>query len=75
MEGLQVMTSAESAGGTTRKPGTTFEEMLNAVRDSLSDHAIADNEQDSEDKEDEEKDPELSMLSDEEPGLVLGTIS
>jgi len=69
------MTTPESAGGTTRKPETTFEEMLNTIGDSLSDLATSDNEQDGEDEEDEEDDTELGKLCDDEPGRVMGTIS
>ena len=75
MQELKDMTTAESAGGTTRKPETTFEEMLNAIGDSLSDLATSDNQQDGEDEEDEEEHTELSKLSDDEPGWVMGTIS
>jgi hypothetical protein len=75
MQELKDMTTAESAGGTTRKPATTFEELMNTIGDSLSDLAPSDNQQDGEDKEDEEEDTELGKLSDDEPGWVMGTIS
>jgi len=75
MQELKDMTTAESAGGTTRLPETTFEEMLNAIGDSLSDLATSDNEQDGADEEDEEEDTELGKLSDDEPGWAMGTIS
>jgi hypothetical protein len=75
MQELKDMTTAESAGGTTRKPETTFEEMLNAIGDSLSDLGTSDDEQDREDEEDEEDNTVLGKLSDDEPGWVMGTIS
>jgi hypothetical protein len=40
-------------------PETTFEEMLKAMGDSLSDLATSDDKQDGEDEEDEEEDTEL----------------
>jgi hypothetical protein len=39
---MEDMTIAENWGATARKPETTFEEMLNAIGDSLSDHASSD---------------------------------
>ena len=75
MQELKDMTTAESAGGTTRMPETTFEEMMNAIGDNPSDLATSDDEQDSEDEEDKEEDTELGKLSDDEPGWVMGTIS
>ena len=72
---MQDMTAAENGGATAGKPETTFEEMLNAIGDSLSDLASSDDEQDGEDEEDDE-DTELGKLSDDdEPGWVMGTIT
>jgi hypothetical protein len=60
----------------TGKSETTFEEILNAIGDSLSDHASSEDEKDEEDEEDDEVDTELSKLSDDdEPGRVMGTLS
>jgi hypothetical protein len=60
---------------TTRKPEKTFEEMLNAIGDSLSNLVSSNDEEDGEHKEDKE-DTELGKLSeDDEPGWVMGTIS
>ena len=60
-------THAELAGLTSRKPKQTFEEMLIAIGDSLSDLASADDGEDWEDEEDEET--EKGKLSeDDEPG-------
>jgi hypothetical protein len=60
----------------TRKLRTTFEDMLNAIGDSVSDLASSDDEQDEEDKEEDEEDSDLGKLSDDdEPGWVIGTIS
>ena len=73
---MQDMTAAENGGATAGKPETTFEEMLNAIGDSLSDLASSDDEQDGEDEEDDEEDTELGKLSDDdEPGWVMGTIT
>jgi len=45
------MTTAESAGATTTKPERMFEEMFNAIGDSLSDLASCDDKHDGEDQE------------------------
>jgi len=50
------MTTAECAWGTTRKPETTFREMLKTIRDRLSDLVTSDDEQDGECKAQEEED-------------------
>jgi len=50
--------------------------MLNAIADSLSDLASSDDGEHGEDKDHDEEDPELGMLSeDDEPSWVVGTIS
>jgi len=50
--------------------------MLKTIRDSLSDLATSDDEEDGEDEEDKEEDTERGKLSkDDEPGWVMGTIS
>jgi len=70
------MINLENARSTTTKPETSFEEMLNAIGDSLSNLASSDNEEDGEDKDDDEEHTELGKLNeDDEPGLVMGTIS
>jgi len=67
------MTHAEIAGLTPREPKKTFEEMMAAIGDSLSDLASSD---DGEDGEDEDEETELGKLSeDDEPGWVMGPIS
>jgi hypothetical protein len=69
------MSNADRERSTTRKAEKTFQKMLNAVGDSLSDLASSDDEKDGEHKE-EENDTELGKLSeDDEPGWVMGTIS
>jgi hypothetical protein len=71
---MQDITTAENWGMTTRKPETTFEEILNAIGDSLSDLASSDDEQDGEDAEDGEEVTEQGKLSDDdEPGWVMST--
>ena len=70
------MRNVEKARSTTTKPETSFEEMLNAVGDSLSDLAGSEDEEDREDEDDDEQDTELGKLcEDEDPGWVMGTIS
>jgi len=75
MQEQEDMTNAEKELSTTRKPEKTFDNMLNAVGDSLSDLASSEDEEDGENQEDE-KETELGKLSeDDEPGWVMGTIS
>jgi len=70
------MRNVEKARSTTTKPRTLFEEMLNAIWDSLRDLASSEAEEDEEDEDDDEDDSELGKLSeDDEPGWVMGTIS
>ena len=57
------MRNAENAGLTTTKPEPTFEEMLNAIGDSLSDLARFEYGEDGEDEDDDENHPELSKRS------------
>ena len=72
---LQHMSTAENAEATTSMLDTTFEEMLNATGDSLSNLASSDIQQSGEDEEDDEEDLELGKLSDDdETGLVMGMI-
>jgi len=72
----QHMRDVEKARSTITKPETTFEEMLNAIGDSLSDLGSSEVEENGEDEDDDEEDPELGKLSkDDEPGWVMGTIS
>jgi len=57
-----------------RVPETTFEEMLVAVWDSLSDLASSDDGEDWEDEDDEET-KQGNLSEDDEPGWVMGTIT
>jgi len=67
------MTHAEIAGLTPREPEKTFEVMMAAIGDRLSDLASSD---DGENGEDEDEETDLGKLSeDDEPGWVMGTIS
>jgi hypothetical protein len=59
------MTTVHNMGATTGKTKITFEEMLNAIRDSLGDLARSNEEQDGEDEDDHEEDTELTKLSDD----------
>ena len=70
------MWNAENAGLTTTKPEPTFEEMLNGIRDSLSDLENYDHELDGKDEDHDEDDPAGSKLrKNNEPGWVMDTIS
>jgi hypothetical protein len=51
MQEVKDLTTAESAGATTRMPQTRFEDMLNAIGDSLNELTGFDDEQDWEDEE------------------------
>jgi hypothetical protein len=67
------MVHTEIAGLTSREPEKTFEELMAAIGDSLSDLASSD---DREDGEDEDEETEQGKLSeDDEPGWVRGTIT
>ena len=68
------MTHAEIVGLTSREPQTTFEEILVAIGDSLSDLASSDNGEDEEDEDDEETE-QGKLSDDDEPGWVMGTIT
>jgi len=75
MQGQAGMSNPEKEWSTTRKPEKSFEEMLNAIGDSLSNLTSSGYYEDGEDEEDEE-DTEIAKLSeDDEPGWVMGTIS
>jgi hypothetical protein len=57
----------------SREPGRTVEEIMDAIKDSLSDVASSD---DGEDGEDEDAETQQGKLrDDDEPGWVMGTIS
>jgi len=68
------MTQAEIAGLTSREPEKTFEEMLVAIGDSLSDLASSNNGEDGEEEDDEETE-QGNLSKDDEPGWVMGTIT
>jgi hypothetical protein len=76
MQEQEHMENVEMRRSTTTKPEITFEQMLNAVGDSLSDLASSEDEQDGEDEDDDEENTGHGKLSeDDEPGWVMGTIS
>jgi len=68
------MKHAEIAGLTHTEPEKTFQEMLVAMGDSLSDLASSDDGEDGEDEDDEETE-QGKLSDDDEPGLVMGTIT
>jgi hypothetical protein len=70
------MGNVENGRSTTTKSERAFEEMLNAVGDSLSDLGSSEEEEDGEDEDDNEGDTRHGKLSkDDKPGWVMGTIS
>jgi len=76
MQEVKDLTTTQQVGATTTKPKTTFEEMWNAIGDSLSDLASSDNQRDGADKDNDEEDTELTKQSDDDkPGWVMGRIS
>jgi len=75
MQEQEHMGNVEKGQSTTTKPGKTFEEMLNAIGDSLSDLASSKDEEDGEGEDDDEEDTGHGKLSEhDEPGWVMGTI-
>jgi len=70
------MRAAEKVELTTRTSERTFEQMWNAIGESLCNLASSDDTEDAEDKDDDKDDTELGKLSeDDEPGWVMDTIS
>jgi hypothetical protein len=68
------MKLAEIAGWTNREPEKTFDEIMVAMGDSLSNVACSDDGEDAEDEDDQ--DIEQGMLSeDDNPSWVIGTIT
>jgi hypothetical protein len=70
----EYMTQAETEGMTSREPEKTFEVMLFAIGDSLSDLASSDDGEDGEEEDDEETE-QGNLSDDDEPGGVMGTIT
>ena len=68
------MANAEIAGLTSREAEKTFEEMMAAIGDSLSDLASSDDGEDGEEEDDEETE-QGNLSEDDEPGWVMGTIT
>jgi hypothetical protein len=76
MQEQEHMNNVEMGRSTTTKSEITFGEMLNAIGDSLSDHASSDDEDDGDDADDDEADTGHGKLSaDDEPGWVIGSMS
>jgi len=76
MQEQEHMVNVVKGSSTTTKPDITFEEMLNAIGDSLNDLASSEDEEDGEDEDCDEEDPGHGKLSDDdEPGWVMGRIS
>jgi hypothetical protein len=68
------MKDAEVVGMMNREPEMTIEEMMVAMRDSLSNLASFDDGQDGEDMVDPETE-QGKLSKDDEPGCVMGTIA
>jgi len=68
------MTHTEIAGLMSRQREETFEEMLVAIGDSLSDLASSDDGDDGDDEDDEQTE-QGKLSDDDEPGWVMGTIT
>jgi len=68
------MKHAEIAGLTNREPEMTFDEMMVAIGDSLSDIASSDEGEDEEDQ-DKEETKQGKPSKDDKPGWVMGTIT
>jgi len=60
------MINAENAGLTITMSETSFEEILNAIKDSLSDLEISDNGEDGDDKEYDQGGPEQCKLREDD---------
>jgi len=76
MQEQEHMTNVEKVRSTTPKPWTSFQGMLDAIGDSLSDLASPEDEEHGEDNDDDREVAELGKLSEhDEPGWVMGTIS
>jgi len=76
MQQKEHMVNVEKGRSITTKPEIRFDEMLNAIGDSLSDLASSEDEEDGEDNDDDEEDTGHGKLSDDdEPVWVMGTIS
>jgi len=70
------MRNAEKSPSTTRKPDKTFQAMLNAIRDSLSNLSNSDDHEDGEDEQDNEADIELgNLIEDNEHGFEMGAFA
>jgi hypothetical protein len=70
------MGNVEKGRLTTTKPEIIFEEMLNAIGDSLSDLASSNDKEGGKHKDDDEEDTGHGKLSeDDEHGWVMGSIS
>jgi len=68
------MRNTENAGLTTTKPETSFEQMLNAISDSMSDLATSHDCDEGEDQDNNEEDTQLGKLSeDDKLGWVMST--
>jgi len=69
------MSNVEKVGLTTRELEKTYEEMLNAIGDRLSDLASSDDDEDVQDEEEDDDIEQGKLGEDDEPGWVMGTIS
>jgi len=70
----QDMKHAEIAGSMTTEAEMTFQEMMVAIGDTLSDLASSNDGEDGED-DDDDKTEQGKLREDDEPGWVMGTIT
>jgi hypothetical protein len=76
MQKQEDMRNAKTTESRSRKSVNTFEVMLYAIRDSLSNLASANDDEDGEDEEGDEKESQLGKMSEDDiPDWVIGTIS
>jgi hypothetical protein len=74
MQKHEYLRNVENTRLTTTKPETAFDEMLDAIRDSLSDLSSSDNEENGADEDIEENTALGKLTEDDEPGWAMGTI-
>jgi len=76
MQEQEHMVIVEKGRSTTTKPKITFEEIWNAIGNSLNDLANSEDMEDGKDEDDDDEDTGHGKLSDDyEPARVMGTIS
>ena len=75
MKRQEDISNVEQAGSTSRNCDKISEQMQNAIRDSLSNHATFEAVEDGDDEDVDDDTPQGKLSEDDEPGTVMGTIS